>query len=128
MPYEHFVDMIAAEDIIVSRSHKEWQVVMADKVMTVIRDVDNDKEFGIPTRDLYEASLALDKNDIQIATVAKYVGKKNAPAASALLYNTVGHGQGFNSLRKVVNEAMKHGGLEELQKLFMTNFEKGRKA
>ena len=127
IPYEKFVDMIAAEDIFVSRSRKEWEVVMADNVSTVIRDVEKDKEYEMPTRDLYEAYLTLDKNDIQIATVAKYVGKQNAPAASALLYATVGQGQGFNNLRKVVNEAVECGGLEELERLIRTNFEKNRK-
>ena len=97
---------------------------MADNVTTVIRDVEKDKEFEISTRDLYEAFLALDKNDIQIATVAKYVGKQNAPAASALLYATVGQGQGFNNLCKVVNEAVERGGLEELERLIRANFEK----
>ena len=127
MPYEDFIDMIDAEDIIVSRSRKEWQVMMADNVITVICDVDKDKEYVIRTRDLYEAYLNLDSNDIQIATVAKYVGKKNAPAASALLYATVGQGEGFNNLRKVVNEAVERGGLEELQRLIMSNFDKGGK-
>lgn len=127
IPYEKFVDMIDAEDIFVSRSRKEWEVVMADNVSTVIRDVEKDKEYEMPTRDLYEAYLTLDKNDIQIATVAKYVGKQNAPAASALLYATVGQGQGFNNLRKVVNEAVECGGLEELERLIRTNFEKNRK-
>lgn len=124
MSYEKFVDMLDAEEIIVSRSRKEWEVLMADNVTTVIRDVEKDKEFEISTRDLYEAFLALDKNDIQIATVAKYVGKQNAPAASALLYATVGQGQGFNNLRKVVNEAVERGGLEELERLIRANFEK----
>ena len=40
MPYEDFIDMIDAEDIIVSRSRKEWQVMMADNVITVICDVE----------------------------------------------------------------------------------------
>lgn len=124
MSYEKFVDMLDAEEIIVSRSRKEWEVLMADNVTTVIRDVEKDKEYEMPTRDLYEAFLALDKNDIQIAIVAKYVGKQNAPAASALLYATVGQGQGFNNLRKVVNEAVERGGLEELERLIRANFEK----
>ena len=127
IPYEKFVDMIDAEDIIVSRSRKKWEVVMADNVTTVIRDEEKDKEFDIPTRDLYEAYVALEKNDIQIATVAKYVGKQNAPAASALLYATVGQGQGFNNLRKVVNEAVERGGLKELERLIQANFDKDGK-
>ena len=45
-----------------------------------------------------------------------FVGKDNAPAASALLYNIVGQGQGFNNLRKMVNDAIAHGGFEELRR------------
>ena len=60
------------------------------------------------TRDLYEAHLNLEKDNIQISTVTPFVGKENAPAASALLYNIVGQGQTFNNLRKNVNEMLKY--------------------
>ena len=60
------------------------------------------------TRDLYEAHLHLEENDIQISSVAPYVGKENAPAASALLYNIVGRGQSFNNLRKYTQEIFKY--------------------
>ena len=60
------------------------------------------------TRDLYEAHLQLEENDIQISTVAPFVGKENAPAASALLYNNVGKGQALNNLRKYANEIFKN--------------------
>lgn len=45
-----------------------------------------------------------------------FVGKENAPAASALLYNIVGQGQGFNNLRRFVHDAMENGGFEELRR------------
>ena len=77
-------------------------MLLADNITTIVLDIENDKEFAMSTRDLYEAFLALDENNIQIATVAPYVGKKNAPAASALLYNTVGRGRGFNRTRSGV--------------------------
>ena len=60
------------------------------------------------TRDLYEAHLALEEDDVQISAVAPFVGKENASAASALLYNIVGKGQAFNNLRKNVNEMLKY--------------------
>ena len=113
-PYEEFVDMIDRENIILSRARKEWQVVRADNMMTVIRDVARRHDFEMPTRDLYEAHLALSANEIQVAALVPFVGKANAPAASALLYNIVGQGQAFNAFRKMVNDAVEHGGLEEL--------------
>jgi hypothetical protein len=79
------------------------------------------------TRDLYEAFLALDENNIQIATVAPYVGKNNAPAASALLYSTVGQGRDFNYLRKMVKDAVSHGGLEELSRRLFGDSDEDRK-
>jgi DNA-directed RNA polymerase specialized sigma24 family protein len=50
----------------------------------------------------------------RLAALVPFVGKDNAPAASALLYNIVGQGQAFNAFRKMVNDAVEHGGLEEL--------------
>ncbi|MDD6746590.1 MAG: hypothetical protein PUE36_11775 [Bacteroidales bacterium] len=37
---------------------------------------------------------------IQVSTVSRYVGTVNAPAASALLYNTVGKGRHWNEMNK----------------------------
>ena len=115
-PYEKFVDMIGQEDVIVSRARKEWQVVRADSMVTVIRDVKRRQDFEMPTRDLYEAHLSLSSKEIQVSALVPFVGKDNAPAASALLYNIVGQGQDFNNFRKYVHDAMAHGGFEELRK------------
>lgn len=106
--YDDFVDMIAAENVILSKARKEWKVVRADNTQVVIRDVDKRKNYKIRTRDLYEAHLNLEQNDIQISTVAPFVGKENAPAASALLYNIVGRGQAFNNLRKYAQKIFKN--------------------
>ena len=127
MSYEDFVSMLDEEDIFLSRSRKEWQLLLVDNLTTIVLDIENDKEFAMSTRDLYEAFLALDENNIQIATVAPYVGKKNAPAASALLYNTVGRGRGFNYLRKMVKDAVSHGGLEELSRRLFGDSDEDRK-
>ena len=107
LSYEKFVEQIAAEKTVLSKARKEWRVVRANPTTTVIRDVDRRKEYKIPTRNLYEAHLHLDKDEIQIAKVAPFVGKENAPAASALLYNIVGQGQTFNYLRKHIHELFK---------------------
>lgn len=115
-PYEEFVDMIDRESIILSRARKEWQVVRADNMKTIIRDVARRHDFEMLTRDLYEAHLALSANEIQVAALVPFVGKDNAPAASALLYNIVGQGQTFNAFRKMVNGAVKNGGLDELRR------------
>ena len=76
----------------------------ADELNTTIRDVRAKEDYTIPTRDLYEAHLALNADDIQIASVIPFVGKENAPAASALLYNIVGRGQNLSAVRKLARE------------------------
>ena len=107
LSYANFVDTINEENVVLSKARKEWQVVRVDNTKTVIRDIDNHKDYEMRTRDLYEAHLHLEKDNIQISTVAPFVGKENAPAASALLYNIVGQGQAFNNLRKYANEIFK---------------------
>jgi small ligand-binding sensory domain FIST len=91
-----------------SKARKEWRVVRADNTKTIIEDVEKGKTFEMNTRDLYEAHLHLEENDIRISSVTPYVGKENAPAASALLYNIVGRGQSFNNLRKFTQEIFKY--------------------
>ena len=108
LKYEDFVLAINEENTILSKARKEWRVVRADNTKTIIEDVEKGKTFEMNTRDLYEAHLHLEENDIQISTVAPYVGKENASPASALLYNIVGRGQSFNNLRKFTNEVLKY--------------------
>lgn len=108
LSYDNFVDAIDEENTILSKARKEWRVVRVDNTKTIIQDVEHQKSFEMNTRDLYEAHLNLEKNNIQISTVAPFVGKENAPAASALLYNIIGQGQAFNNLRKNVNEMLKY--------------------
>jgi hypothetical protein len=108
LSYDAFVDAVNEEDIVLSKARKEWQVVRVDNSKTIIRDVDKEINYEMRTRDLYEAHLALEKDDIQISTVAPFVGKENAPAASAMLYNIVGKGQAFNNLHKNINNILKH--------------------
>ena len=108
LSYDEFVDKIYDEDIVLSKARKEWQVVESDNTKIIIRDVDKQKDYEIRTRDLYEAHLHLNREDIQIATVAPFVGKENASAASALLYNIVGQGEAFNNLRKHFSEIIKN--------------------
>ena len=108
LSYDNFVDAINEEDVVLSKARKEWKVVRVDNTKTIIRDIDNQKDYEMRTRDLYEAHLHLEKDDIQISTVAPFVGKENASAASALLYNIVGRGQAFNNLRKYAKEIFKN--------------------
>ena len=114
--FETFVRLVAEEKSIRSKANKEWRVMRANATTTVIRDVDRRRDYSMPTRKLYEAHLALTGKQIQVAALVPFVGKDCAPAASALLYNIVGQGQWRNDLRKFVNDAMEHGGVEELHK------------
>lgn len=115
--FEAFVRLLAAEDEIRSKANKEWKVVQANATTTVIRDVTRRQNHHVPTRKLYEAHLALDAKEIQVATLVPFVGREHAPAASALLYNIVGLGMPRNSLRKFVRNAMEHGGFDELKRM-----------
>lgn len=108
LSYDAFVDAINEEDIVLSKARKEWQVVRVDNTKTIIRDVDKGVTYEMRTRDLYEAHLALEEEDIQISSITPFVGKENAPAASALLYNIVGKGQAFNNLHKNCMEILKY--------------------
>lgn len=108
LPYERFVELLAAEKSILSKANKEWRVVRANKTNTVIRDVANRLEFTIATHDLYEAHLNLAENEIQVSALAPFVGRQNAPAASALLYNVVGQGRAYNAMRKYAQEFFKN--------------------
>lgn len=102
--FEKFVELIAAEKSIRSKANKEWRVVRANRTTTVIRDVAKGLDFNISSHDLYEAHLNLGENEIQVSTLVPYVGRHNAPAASALLYNIVGRGQSMNQFRKFAQQ------------------------
>ena len=102
--FEKFVELIAAEKSIRSKANKEWRVVRANRTTTVIRDVAKGLDFNISSHDLYEAHLNLGENEIQVSTLVPYVGRHNAPAASALLYNIVGRGQSMNRFRKFAQQ------------------------
>ena len=105
--FEKFVELIAAEKCIRSKANKEWRVVRANRTTTVIRDVTKRQDYNIPTHDLYEAHLNLSENEIQVSALVPYVGRQNAPAASALLYNIVGRGQSMNQFRKFAQHLFK---------------------
>ncbi len=124
--FETFVRLVAEEKSIRSKANKEWRVMRANATTTVIRDVDRHMDYSMPTRKLYEAHLALTGKQIQVAALVPFVGKDCAPAASALLYNIVGQGQWRNNIRKFVNDAMEHGGYEELHRR-MNELLKGNK-
>ena len=98
--FETFVNILSQEKTVRSKANKAWRLVRCNKTTTVIRDVDNHREFSMPTRNLYTAYLEIDKEKIQVSTVSRYVGTANAPAASALLYNTVGKGVHWNQMNK----------------------------
>lgn len=105
--YETFVNILSQEKSIRSKACKEWRVVKCNKATTVIRDVSKRREFSMPTSSLYQAYTEIDKDNIQVATLAPYVGSTNAPAASALLYNTVGNGKQRNELNKTMKQIIR---------------------
>ncbi|MGN0281990.1 MAG: DUF3843 family protein [Prevotella sp.] len=100
MNFETFVNVLSQEKTVRSKANKKWRVVRCNKTSTVIRDVSNRKDFTMPTSSLYTAYIEIDEEKIQVATVSRYVSSANAPAASALLYNTVGKGKQWNAFNK----------------------------
>lgn len=105
--FETFVNILSQETTVRSKANKAWRLVRCNKTTTVIRDVDNCREFSMPTRNLYTAYLEIDKEKIQVSTVSRYVGTVNAPAASALLYNTVGKGIHWNQMNKSMDKLVR---------------------
>lgn len=99
--YKDFVEAITEQSTIRSSRNKEWKVVSCSELETTLSDPKTGKKYIIPTKDLYEAHLELNENDIKIAALEPYVGKENAPAASALLYSVVGRGFFYNALRNM---------------------------
>lgn len=104
MNFETFVGILSQEKTVRSKANKAWRLVRCNKTNTIIRDVDNLRDFTMPTRNLYNAYIEIDKEKIQVSTVSRYVGKVNAPAASALLYNTVGKGRQWNEINKTMKK------------------------
>lgn len=107
MSYADFITLIASEKEYRSSANKAWRMVRTNMKTTVLRDVSKKKDFSVSTRDIYEAYLHLDPFEIQIKTVAPFVGKENASAVSALLYNIVGRGRTLHLLRKKFQELFK---------------------
>ena len=105
--FETFVGILRQEETVRSKANKLWRLVSCDLTTTVIRDVDNFRDFTMPTRNLYNAYIEIDKDKIQVSTVSRYVGKINAPAASALLYNTVGKGRNWNEMFKSLDKMLR---------------------
>lgn len=102
--FDTFVGILSKEKTVRSKANKAWRLVRCNKTTTVIRDVDNRRDFTMPTINLYTAYIEIDKEKIQVSTVARYVGSTNAPAASALLYNTVGKGIHWNEFHKSMDK------------------------
>ena len=50
MNFETFVGILRQEETVRSKANKLWRLVSCDLTTTVIRDVDNFRDFTIPTR------------------------------------------------------------------------------
>ena len=105
--FDTFVGVLSNEKTVRSKANKAWRLVRCNKTTTVIRDVDNRRDFTMPTINLYKAYIEIDKEKIQVSTVSRYVGSNNAPAASALLYNTVGKGIHWNEFNKSMDNLVR---------------------
>ena len=85
-----------------SKVYKKWHLIDVRETIITVED-DHGKEFTIPTREIYEAHLALNSDEITNKNVEPYISaKKNASPATAILHNIIGTGK---SMRQLV-EAM----------------------
>ena len=117
--YNDFVKLIADEDTFYSKADKEWQVVSANRIWIVVRDVNSGKDYTVSTHSLYEAYLALSEQQIKVAALEPFVGKENVSAATALLYRI---GTETQHPRIVCGKGSERGGLEEFARLFREKF------
>lgn len=109
---ENFIETLNDLESFRSRANKEWEVLYCNSLETHILDVNNDKEFVIETRMLYDAFLNLDSAEIQVANLVPYVGRKNAPAASAVLDAAFGKSRTRNMFIKSIRKMLGGMGLE----------------
>lgn len=106
LSFADFIKLIASEKDYRSSANKEWRMVRTNMKTTVLRDVNKKQDFFVSTRDIYDIYLELDPSEIQIKTVAPFVGKENASAVSALLYCLVGRGRAMHFFRRFVREML----------------------
>ena len=104
--YDQFIDEILELDDFQSKMHKQWFLIDADEISTVVED-DYKREFTIPTRELYEAHLSLTPDNITNQAVAPFISlNKNIPPATAILFNVMGR---QHMWRKLFEALMKSG-------------------
>lgn len=102
LSYNAFIDEISQLSVFMSNVYKKWHLIDVRETIITVED-DHGKEFTIPTREIYEAHLALNSDEITNKNVEPYISaKKNASPATAILHNIIGTGK---SMRQLV-EAM----------------------
>jgi len=104
MSYGTFVDEILELDEFRSKVHKRWKLIDASETVTIVED-EKGNEFTIPTRELYEAHLALNPSEINNKTVEPFLStKKNVPPATAILYNVMGVGRSMRQWQEIIKK------------------------
>jgi len=104
MTIQEFVSKVKKQDYFRNYySHKEWQTINCNISVTLLLDSDKKEIYSIPTKSLYEAYLALGGTRMRIQDLVPFVGKKNAPAAAALLDNIGGNDMSLEDLYKLIS-------------------------
>lgn len=105
MSYDQFIDEILELDEFYSKMHKVWHLVDASETITIVKD-ERGQEFAIPTRELYEAHLALTPDNISNSTVAPFLSlKKNITPATAVLHSVMGQGHMWRKLFEALQKS-----------------------
>lgn len=104
LSYNTFVNEVSRLGSFMSKVYKKWHLIDASETVITVVD-DNDDEFTIPTREIYEAHLALDADDITNKNVESYLSlKKNTPPATAILFNLSEKGKSMRLMQEFIRK------------------------
>ena len=104
LSYNTFVNEVSQLGRFMSKVYKKWHLIHASETIILVEDEDGN-EFTIPTREIYDAHLALDSDEITNKNVEPYMStKKNASPATAILYSVIGKGQSMRLIQEAIEK------------------------
>lgn len=103
LSYMAFVDEVSQLGDFMSKVYKRWHLINASETVITVMD-ENGKDFSIPTREIYDAHLALNPDEITNNNVELFLSaKKNASPATAILHNVIGKGKSMRQILEALN-------------------------
>lgn len=103
LSYLAFIDEVSQLGDFMSKVYKRWHLINASETVITVVD-ENGNDFSIPTREIYDAHLALNPNEITNKNVEPYLSaKNNASPATAILHNVIGKGKSMRLILETLN-------------------------